>query len=185
MQKWSPVVPLVKQTMLRSSGFGGCWGHESSIIRAACSLLKLIKIDYMDILETYNWLLKIILPQSLRRNKKQKKTHNRVCASSKRNSCKYRFKQKNKTSRASDESAGTTCLCSVCRYLHILHGHDVHPTLGSSVDQLGVERVHDDDGFEDEALAFLPVLQQHFCLLLIVTQHCGDLRWGGERNSES
>lgn len=63
------------------------------------------------------------------------------------------------------------------QYLHILHGQNLDPTLGSSHDQLGAERVHDDDGFEDRSLALLPGLQEHFCFALIVTKYCGDLGW--------
>lgn len=61
------------------------------------------------------------------------------------------------------------------QYLHILHGHDVHPTLCSPLDQRRVEGVHYDDCFENWSLAFLTGLQQSFCLVLIVTQYRGDL----------
>lgn len=41
-------MPLVKQTMLRSSGFGGCWDMKSA---HQSSLLNQIKMDYTNISE--------------------------------------------------------------------------------------------------------------------------------------
>lgn len=63
----------------------------------------------------------------------------------------------------------------LCVYLHIFHGNDVYPTLGSSLHQLRAERVHDNDRFENLSLAPLSVLQQCFCFALIVTDDCWEL----------
>ena len=60
-------------------------------------------------------------------------------------------------------------------YLHILHGNNVHPTRGPSLHQLRAEVVHDNDGLENRAQAFLPVLQQRFHFARLVTNHSGDL----------
>lgn len=66
------------------------------------------------------------------------------------------------------------------QYLHILHGHNVHPTLGSSLYQFGAESIHDDDGFENRSLAFLPGLQERFRFALTVTEHRGNVGWKKE-----
>lgn len=72
--KSPPVVPLVKQTILRSSGFGGCWdmksAHQNSMQLVKSQ--KTQKITWMCQKQTYNWLLKITFPQSLE-NGEQKK----------------------------------------------------------------------------------------------------------------
>lgn len=63
------------------------------------------------------------------------------------------------------------------KYLHILHGHNVHAALGASLHPLGAERVHDDDRLQDRHLALLAYLEEGFCFLLIVTKNGGDPRW--------
>lgn len=105
------------------------------------------KSDFKKIRKaTYNWCLNVTFPQSLQRRRD------------------VWFHDKAVT------------LMSNVHYLHVLHGQNVHPALRSPLNQLRAERVHDDDRFEHVGQAFLPVLQQNFCLLLIVTQHCGDVR---------
>lgn len=66
------------------------------------------------------------------------------------------------------------------QYLHVLHGHNVHLTLGSSLYQFGAESIHDDDGFENWSLAFLPDLQECFRFTLTVAEHHGNVSWKKE-----
>ena len=111
----------------------------------------------------------------------QKHVFNHACASSKKLSCKDR-KQNFCSFLRGRQYKHNQCLHSKSfvfsmQYLHILQGNDVHPTLGSSLHQLGAERVHDDNSFQNWGLAFLPGLQECFCFVLIVTKHSGDLDW--------
>lgn len=63
---------------------------------------------------------------------------------------------------------------ALVKYLHILHGHDVHAALGPSLHALGAERVHDNDRLQDGCLAFLAYLEKCLCFALIVAKDGGD-----------
>lgn len=63
------------------------------------------------------------------------------------------------------------------KYLHILHGHNIHAALGASFCPPGAERVHDDERLQDRCLAFLAYLEECFCFVLIVANNGGDPRW--------
>lgn len=169
---WSPVVPLVKHTMLRSSGFGGCWkiksAHQKHMLSGKSSKVDVSETNLQLAFEGY------FSPEP----REQRHVFNHVYASKSFN-CNYRHVKQLLVPDMSQEQQSESCYTKSVvlnmRYLHILHGHDVHPALGSSLGQLRAEGIHDDNGFEDRSLAFFTNLEECFCFVLIITKHCGDL----------